>query len=689
MLFTRSLYIVGLALSILTTFTATIVKADPPKRVMRLSSMQGDTSFLAAGEDEWVMATLNRPLSKGDALWNDQNTQAALQMGNATLCLGEQSSLSILNLDDKTTQVKLSEGTLNLRVRRLPNNQVYEIDTPNLAFSVTRPGYYRIAVDAKDDSTTVDVREGEGDAYGENKAYMMKANQAYRFTGTDLQNYEELELAPNDDLDEWCTNHLPKAQATPSSKYVSTEVIGYEDFDQYGTWEEVEEYGSVWRPSEVATDWAPYQSGHWAWIEPWGWTWIGEEPWGFAPYHYGRWISISESWYWVPGPIAAYPVYAPALVAFFGGDGFELSVVIGGSDIAWFPLGPGDIYWPSYDYSQNYFSAINLSAPLINATLVAKARGHEFKNPYHNMRARNAITAVPNKVFIGAENISKARVKVSADKLAKAPITQKTTLKHDKESILGTTKKAKSKPAANILSRSVIAKSKIPVQKDEKFSQQIRSTTAGKPQPLPKRKVQKSGRKGVTSEDSRKVRPSKIEQTPLEEIKQPKDRRLQSRQEESFPNSQNEKQELKRQRKEQRQQEQQDQQQREQKRQQRAQERLQQQNQQQRVQKHQQRQLQQLQRQQDQQQQDQQQRYQERQQQDQQQHQQERQQRQQERQQQLQQQGQKQRQQERQQQQQGQQQRQQERQQQQLQQLQQQLQQQPAVVPEDHKHKKK
>ncbi len=632
--------------------------------MIRLSSIEGDTSFLAAGEEEWVVATLNRPLITGDELWNDQKSQSALQMGNATLCLGEQSSLSILNLDDKTAQVKLSEGTLNLRVRRLPKNQVYEIDTPNLAFLVTRPGYYRITVDAKDDSTTVDVREGEGDAYGENKAYVMKANQAYRFTGTDLQNYEELELAPNDDLDEWCSKHLPKAQATSSKKYVSTEVIGYEDFDQYGTWEEVEEYGSVWRPSEVDADWAPYQSGHWAWIEPWGWTWIGDEVWGFAPYHYGRWASINDSWYWVPGPTNVYPVYAPALVAFIGGDGFQLSVVIGGSDIAWFPLGPGDIYWPSYNYSENYFSAINLGAPLINATLVAKAyRNQEYQNPYHNRLSRNAITAVPNKAFIGAENVSKARVKVSADKLTNAPITQKTTVKHEKESILGTTKKAKSKPTENISSRPVIAKSKVPTQKGDKSSQQIRSTAAGKPQALPKGKVRKSERKGVTSEESRKVRPSKIDQTPLEEIKQPKDQRLQRRQGEALPDSNIEKQERQRQRQEQRQQrrqqqqdqQQQDQQQRQQERQQRQQERQQQQEQQlQQLQQQQgQQQLQQLQQQQGQQQQNQQQRQQERQQQQQQQLQQ------------LQQQ-----------------------QQQQLQQLQQQ-QQQPAAVQEDHKNKKK
>ena len=69
-----------------------------------------------------------------------------------------------------------------------------------------------------------------------------------------------------------------------------------------------------------AVDWAPYSHGHWGWVQPWGWTWVDDAPWGFAPFHYGRWVYVRDRWCWTPGACVARPVYAPALVAWVGGD---------------------------------------------------------------------------------------------------------------------------------------------------------------------------------------------------------------------------------------------------------------------------------------------------------------------------------------------------------------------------------
>ncbi len=74
--------------------------------------------------------------------------------------------------------------------------------------------------------------------------------------------------------------------------------------------------------AEVPAGWAPYRNGHWAWIDPWGWTWVDDAPWGFAPFHYGRWTVVDDRWGWVPGPVRQRAVYAPALVAFIGGAEF-------------------------------------------------------------------------------------------------------------------------------------------------------------------------------------------------------------------------------------------------------------------------------------------------------------------------------------------------------------------------------
>src|SRR5512140_1437376 len=77
------------------------VGADPPSRVARLGYASGEVSLSPAGGDDWVQASINRPLTTGDRLWADNGSRAELQIGGATVRLGEYSSVAILNLDDQ------------------------------------------------------------------------------------------------------------------------------------------------------------------------------------------------------------------------------------------------------------------------------------------------------------------------------------------------------------------------------------------------------------------------------------------------------------------------------------------------------------------------------------------------------------------------------------------------------------
>ena len=145
-------------------------------------------------------------------------------------------------------------------------------------------------------------------------------------------------------------------------------------------------YGNVWYPSRVAADWAPYRDGHWAWVDPWGWTWVDDAPWGFAVSHYGRWTNLRGTWGWVPGPVRSRAYYAPALVAFVGGDNFRLTISGGNvGGIAWFPLGPREVYRPSYPVSRGYFENVNRSNTVVSVTTV--------NNYYNNVNVTNVIYA--------------------------------------------------------------------------------------------------------------------------------------------------------------------------------------------------------------------------------------------------------------------------------------------------------
>jgi len=306
-------FVTGVALLTISSWAS----ADPPSRVARLGYMTGAVSFSPAGEDDWIQASINRPLTTGDRLWADAGARTEIQIGGAVIRMNARTSVSILNLDDRIAQLQLTQGALNVRVRRFDPDQVFEVDTPNLAFTLRQPGEYRIEVDPEGDATTIVVRRGQGEAYGEGAAYIIDSRQPYRFTGTGLRDYQFADVRV-DEFDRWSTDRDRRYDTSISARYVAPDVVGYQDLDANGTWSADATYGNVWYPTRVASGWAPYRDGHWAWIDPWGWTWVDDAPWGFAVSHYGRWANFGGRWGWVPGPVRARAYYAPALVAFFG-----------------------------------------------------------------------------------------------------------------------------------------------------------------------------------------------------------------------------------------------------------------------------------------------------------------------------------------------------------------------------------
>jgi hypothetical protein len=349
-------------------------------------------------------------------------------------------------------------------VRRLGPKDVVEIDTPNLAYSIRRPGGYRIDVDPAGNATTVAVRNGQAEVYGEGAAYLVSAGQTYRYFGTSLRDYEYLEAPRDDAFDRWSYDRDRRGDNSVSARYVSRDVIGYEDLDEHGSWRSAEGYGNVWVPSRVPAGWAPYHDGHWAWVEPWGWTWIDDAPWGFAVSHYGRWANISGTWGWVPGPVRSRAVYAPALVAFVGGSNFQIAISIGNvAGVAWFPLGPRDVYRPSYPVSRSYFDNINTSNTTINTTNITNVYNNiNVRNiTYVNQQVPGAIVAVPSTAFVQSQPVGRAAVRLSREAIAKAPVTAVAAVAPVQTSVHGAAPPGR-KPPAEAQARPVVAKERPP-----------------------------------------------------------------------------------------------------------------------------------------------------------------------------------------------------------------------------------
>ncbi len=448
---------VGVAVAAFVLLAAGAAWADPPARVVRLAYASGTVSFLPAGDNDWVQASINRPLWTGDQLWTAAGARAELQMGNAALRLAPETSLSIVNFDDRTEQFQVNQGAVNLYVRSMEG--AIEIDTPNLAFSIRGPGQYR--VDVSVDATTVGVYRGEAEAFGTQGAYVINAGERFSFRGTDLNDYQPVAIAERDAFDGWVAQRVSLQERSVSARYVSPDVIGYADLDANGTWSNVPTYGAVWVPRGVAADWAPYRYGHWAWIDPWGWTWVDDASWGFAPFHYGRWAFVQSRWCWVPGPRHERPVYAPALVAFVGGSNFGASVSLGAAGgVAWFPLGPGEVYRPGYNVSREYFTRVNVTNTVVNVTNVTNV----YNNPtqtnirYANIQTVNAVTAVPTQAFVDARPVQRAAVKVDARTIQQAGVVAAVSVAPVRTSIVGAGAPAQARPNAAVMERSVIAR---------------------------------------------------------------------------------------------------------------------------------------------------------------------------------------------------------------------------------------
>jgi hypothetical protein len=236
------------------------------------------------------------------------------------------------------------------------------------------------------------------------------------------------ETAPNE-FDNWSLARDNFEEPRQVAQYVSPQMTGYEDLEGYGTWQSDPAYGSVWVPTSTVAGWAPYRYGHWAWVSPWGWTWIDDAPWGFAPFHYGRWAYLHDHWGWVPGAIGPRPVYAPALVAFVGGNGWGVSIGIGTQPVGWFPLGPGEVFRPAYRTSPGYFRNLNI-ADVHNVTVINNYYGHGG-HPGYNGNAHFAnqhyATVVDAHDFGAHHSMASVALHVPPERLAGAPVNAAAT----------------------------------------------------------------------------------------------------------------------------------------------------------------------------------------------------------------------------------------------------------------------
>ncbi|MBL8306482.1 MAG: hypothetical protein JNM33_07275 [Rubrivivax sp.] len=317
---------------------------EPPGRVGRIADLQGSVSWFDHDEGRWAPAERNRPVTGSDRLATGPGGRAELRIGSTVLRLAEGSEIELQRLDDERVVVALQSGSFALRLKNREAAEETRVLTAEVRLAPQRAGHYRF--DRIDDSTVATVWRGDLRVEGPGGWGLTDGQRLELFRDRSGELRGEWGTPPDDAFAAWALRDDAREGTTVSTRYVSPEMTGVEDLDRHGRWSSHPEHGAIWFPLAVAADWAPYRDGRWVWVRPWGWTWVDAAPWGFAPFHYGRWTLWNGRWGWLPGTYVARPVFAPALVAPRGGPGVSVTIGIGSPPRHWEPLGPREHYRP-------------------------------------------------------------------------------------------------------------------------------------------------------------------------------------------------------------------------------------------------------------------------------------------------------------------------------------------------------
>jgi len=418
-----SLFRYFLGLIVLIGFlTPALAESDPPARVGRLSLTEGDVTFRANRQDSGNPATVNWPISSGAILDTERRSRAEVWVGSTAYRLAGNSRAEFVTVDDRIVNLRLATGTLAVTIRDRNQADDLEIETPEGRVRFAGTGRYRIEV--RPDRTTVAAQSGTAEVIAGGRSITVRAGE---MAAIGRHGPAGMESAPyGDDFDTWVSARDNQEKSALARRNVSPYMTGYQDLDAYGDWDSAADYGTVWYPRAVAEDWAPYRDGRWAWVAPWGWTWIDAAPWGFAPFHYGRWVQTGGRWGWAPGAYTARPVYAPALVGWHGNPGRNGGFGYGSAPaVGWFPLAPREVYVPAYRTSPNYLRQMNVTH-VPNVREIDRAARPDYQPHYLHSGQPHAVTVVPANTLREGKPINGTAMRPrDMHELDKAPVASR------------------------------------------------------------------------------------------------------------------------------------------------------------------------------------------------------------------------------------------------------------------------
>jgi hypothetical protein len=302
----------------------------------RISDVKGSAYILDGQKGlDRLEALYNMPLFDGYVINTRSPGRVELDYGGmAYLRLDEWSALRVDDLsgadDRQTLTVTLLEGRLYLRVFNSEDYRV-RVEAGDIRFVPERDA----SVSVRTTIRGVELRVWKGTVIVYDQDGPWKVSEGTMVVSNGRGESEEVPLNYAGDWVRW--NWMKDRTIEESFAYKGRHLPAYlsryeRALDEYGYWMETPEYGPVWVPAGVPDDWGPYRDGGWIRVRE-EFVWVSHEPWGWVPYHYGRWAYIGgRGWCWIPPRHRVR--WSPALVVWFSDY----------DSIGWFPLGYREVY---------------------------------------------------------------------------------------------------------------------------------------------------------------------------------------------------------------------------------------------------------------------------------------------------------------------------------------------------------
>ena len=271
----------------------------------RLSFIDGSTYIQRAADLAYEEGQVNMAIAEGDRIGTTDG-RAEIYIGKKSyIRLDQNAKIDFLALPKKDTgliRVREWAGNLYLDVKALEKEKAIEVITSDATFYILDNGLYRIDV-KEGKETEILVFSGMVEASGAEGSMLVKQEQRVSISeGRFLAKPSSFFAAVDDGFDRFNADRASKINRTFARRYLSGDLEDFEyELDESGDWVANEEFGNVWVPRGMASDWRPYSYGRWMWLPMAGWSWLPYEPWGWSTYHYGRWHwGMNLGWYWIP-----------------------------------------------------------------------------------------------------------------------------------------------------------------------------------------------------------------------------------------------------------------------------------------------------------------------------------------------------------------------------------------------------